>query len=71
LPDLSQLQICEGVTTDSYIEKQATWVLVIVHEKSLKNSAAIQDIVDAYRKRFGKLQTMWFSLPVKPKFFAD
>ena len=53
------------------IEKQATWVIIIVHDKNPKNTAAIQDVINAYRKRFGKLQVMYFSLPISPIFYAE
>lgn len=57
---------------DGRIEKQSTWVVVILHPKEPSVDQAIQEIIDSYRKQFGKAQVVYVSTPViSARFYAD
>ena len=56
---------------DGGIEKQSTWVVVLVHPGDPAVERTAQEAVDAFRKQLGKVQVMILSTPVSAKFFAD
>lgn len=53
------------------IEKQSTWVVLLVHPKDAASDKAIQEVIAAYRQKFNNAQVMQLSLPVTARFFAD
>lgn len=56
---------------DGRIERQSTWVVVLVLPEDPASEKSVQEAVDAFRKRFSKAQVMILNTPVSPKFFAD
>ena len=53
------------------IEKQSTWVVLMVHPKDTASDKAIRAVISAYRQQFHNPQVMCLSLPVTARFFAD
>jgi hypothetical protein len=56
---------------DGRIEKQSTWVVVLVHPGDPAAEGPVQEAVNAFRKQFAKAQVMLLNTPVSAKFFAD
>lgn len=57
---------------DGRIEKQSTWVAVVVHPKNTANDKAVQVVIDAFRKQFNKAQVVQVSTPViSARFYTD
>lgn len=54
---------------DGSIEKQSTKVVLLVHEKTGANSAAVKKIIDAYRSSFGTPQVMRTTVTIDVEFF--
>ena len=53
------------------ILKQATWLVIVVHENTSARTKAVDDAVAAYRARFKKAQVMRLSSPTSATFFPD
>jgi len=53
------------------IEKQSTYLLLVVHPADSAMEKTFQRIVEQYRARFGPAQAMLLNMPVIPQFFAD
>ena len=53
------------------IERQATRIIVLVHQPSAAVDKAIGAIIMAYRDRFENAQVMRLRMPVLGDFFAD
>ena len=56
---------------DGRIEKQSTWVVVLVHPGDPAIDRAVQEIIEAFRKQFNRPQVMLLSAPTTPQFFPD
>jgi hypothetical protein len=56
---------------DGRIERQSTYVVIIVHPEDAASERAVSEIVGAFRKQFGNPQVMVLSSAVKGRFFAD
>lgn len=56
---------------DGRIEEQSTLVLAIVHPKDAASDKAVQAIVEAFRKQFGKAQVIVLHSPVTAQFYGD
>lgn len=57
---------------DGRIEKQSTWVIILLHPHDPAADRAIQEVIDAYRKQFSKAQVAMVNQPLaSTAFFAD
>lgn len=57
--------------SDGKIDRQATWVMVIVHERNAENSRAIEAVIAAYREEFGAPEVMRLTSPVEVQFYVN
>ena len=57
--------------TSGSIVHQKTKVVLLVHQNSKADDAAINKIIAAYRSRFDKPQVMLLTKPINPVFFPD
>ena len=81
LEDVVTKEFPAGLTVfDSYgqmkddagtIQKQATKVVLLVHEKSAANDKAIKGIIDSYREMFDQPQVMRTTTPIDVEFFQS
>ena len=57
---------------DGRIERQSTWVVVILHPQDPAVTQSIQEVIDAYRKQFNKAQVAFASTGcVSTSFYAE
>jgi hypothetical protein len=57
---------------DGRIEKQSTWVVVVLHPREPAIDQVIREITDAFRKQFNKAQVVHVSAPlISAGFYAD
>jgi hypothetical protein len=56
---------------DGSITKQATWVIVIVHEKTEENEKAVETVISEYRKQFMNAEVMRTVYPVEANFYTQ
>lgn len=52
------------------LQRQSTYVIIIVHEKTQENNNAIQEVINAYRKQFGMPEVMYLTTPIEAKFYT-
>ena len=57
--------------SDGKISRQATWIMVIVHEKIEENSHAIDAVIAAYREKFGRAEVMRLTSPTDAQFYMN
>jgi len=56
---------------DGTIEKQLTWVILLVHGDDSANRDAVGVVVDAYRRQFGDPQVMVTTGSIDVQFFQS
>lgn len=57
---------------DGRIEKQSTWVVILLHPQDPAVDRSVREIIDAYRKQFNKAQVATVSHPLaNAGFYAD
>ncbi len=56
---------------DGRIEKQSTWVVILVHQKDPAIDKSVQELIEEFRKQFKQAQVMLLSAPTMAQFFAD
>jgi hypothetical protein len=57
---------------DGRIEKQSTWVVVVLHPRDPSIDQVIREIADAFRKQFNKAQVVHISAPlISARFYGD
>lgn len=81
LEDVVTREFPAGLTVfDSYgqmkddtgtIQKQATKVVLLVHEDSAENDEAIKRVIDSYRRMFDQPQVMRTTTPINVEFFPE
>jgi len=81
LEDVVTREFPAGLTVfDSYgqmkddtgtIQKQATKVVLLVHENSAENDKAIKKVIDSYREMFDQPQVMQTTTPIDVEFFQS
>jgi len=69
------LTICDAYgqiqESDGEISRQATWIMVIVHDKIKENSHAIDAVIAAYREKFGRAEVMRVTSPTDVQFYMN
>lgn len=55
--------------SDKTITKQATWVVVLVHENTQKNENNISTVISKYRKQFQNPDVMRTISPIEVQFY--
>ncbi len=53
------------------IDKQSTWVVILVHPEDPAIDKAVQAVIDEFRKQFKGAQVMLLNAPTTAQFFAD
>jgi hypothetical protein len=56
---------------DKTISKEATWVIVLVHEKTAENDKAVETVISDYREKFQAREAMVTASPIEARFYTE